>query len=61
LLRPSARNIKNYAGSETLLPTFSKKEEPLWYCKTPPPKERGNINGDQAGCSLDLKPSLDEN
>jgi hypothetical protein len=30
------------------------------YRKTPPPKEKIKINGDQEGCRLDLKPSPEE-
>ena len=54
---------ENYAGSKKPLPTLFKEKEPLWYrvpYRNPPSKEKEEIDGDQDGCRLDLKPSPDE-
>jgi hypothetical protein len=54
---------KNYAGSEKTLPTLIRKRSHFGtgYRKTPPPKGKGKINGDQEGCRLGLKLSPEDN
>jgi hypothetical protein len=37
---PKNKGNGNYAGSKKSLPTLIKEKEPLWYCKTSPPKEK---------------------